>query len=120
MRCLVGLIRNGRYLTGDEIPPPEPRRMAPQIMVDRAPVVSPIDGSVIGSRRDVREHEKKHGVVEVGTDQSMLRPKAPYQPTGVKADIKDAMERVRAGKVEQPDLAPDPIDQLFQGESHGR
>ena len=27
-----------------------------------------IDGSIIGSRRDLREHEKKHNVRQVGND----------------------------------------------------
>lgn len=32
------------------------------------PFVSPIDGSVLSSNRDIREHEKKHNVVQVGND----------------------------------------------------
>jgi hypothetical protein len=30
--------------------------------------VSPIDGTVISSKREVREHEKKHNVIQVGND----------------------------------------------------
>ena len=112
MRRLVGMIRGGKYLTGAELPPPEPKRMAPQIMVDRAPVLSPVDGSIIGCRRDAKEHCIRNDVIEVGDDQSMTRPKAAYKPVGIKDDIKDAIEQVRAGKVE-PDPAPEPVDSMI-------
>ena len=38
------------------------------IVRDVDPFLSPIDGSVIGSRRDLREHEKRHNVRQVGND----------------------------------------------------
>lgn len=30
--------------------------------------VSPIDGTILSNKHDVREHEKKHGVVQIGND----------------------------------------------------
>ena len=38
------------------------------IVRDVDPFQSPMDGSIIGSRRDLREHEKKHNVRQVGND----------------------------------------------------
>ena len=40
----------------------------PQIMSDVQPFQSPIDRSWITSRPQVKEHEKKHNVVQVGND----------------------------------------------------
>jgi hypothetical protein len=38
------------------------------IIHDVDPFQSPIDGSIIGSRRDLREHEKRHNVRQLGND----------------------------------------------------
>ena len=38
------------------------------IIHDVEPFFSPIDGSIIGSRRDLREHEKRHSVRQLGND----------------------------------------------------
>ena len=40
------------------------------IIRDVDPFQSPIDGSIIGSRRDLREHEKRHNVRQLGNDWS--------------------------------------------------
>jgi hypothetical protein len=45
---------------------------SPQVMGDVQPFQSPIDKSWITSRPQVREHEKKHNVRQVGND---LKPK---------------------------------------------
>ena len=39
-----------------------------QVLSDVAPFVSPIDKSVISSRSHLREHEKRHGVRQLGND----------------------------------------------------
>jgi hypothetical protein len=44
------------------------RKTGINIIRDVDPFKSPIDGSIIGSRRDLREHEKKHNVRQVGND----------------------------------------------------
>lgn len=41
-----------------------------QIIKDIEPFKSPIDGSIISSRSQIRDHEKKHGVKQVGNDWS--------------------------------------------------
>ncbi len=43
-------------------------RKSIQIIKDIEPVKSPIDGTILGSRRDIREHEKRHGVRALGND----------------------------------------------------
>lgn len=45
------------------------------VMSDIAPFRSPIDGTEVSSRSQLREHERKHGVYQVGNDWS-----APEKP----------------------------------------
>ena len=51
------------------------------IIGDIEPIISPIDGSIIGSRSKYREHNEKHGVV-------------PYEEFGDKWFEKKAKERI--------------------------
>lgn len=46
-------------------------RVAPDIMPDITPYTSMIDGRLITSRSQHREHLKAHGMVEVGNDSSL-------------------------------------------------
>lgn len=39
-----------------------------QVLSDVEPFVSPIDRTVISSRSQIREHERVHGVRQVGND----------------------------------------------------
>ena len=50
----------------------EPRSDAPMIMGDIQPYVSQIDGSLIASRSQHREHLRAHGCVEVGNETAHL------------------------------------------------
>ena len=77
---------------------PVPRRgRSHQIMGDlKESFVSPVDGSVIGSKADRREHNKRNGVIDVGNDPAALRPKPPYEPHGLAEDIVRAMEEPRS------------------------
>lgn len=48
-------------------------------------VVSPVDGSLLTSRADVRAHNARHGVVDVGSDPAAApgrMPKARREPAG--------------------------------------
>lgn len=56
----------------------EPRPLAPEVMPDIAPYRSMIDGSIIKSRSQHREHLRAHGYQEVGNDSSLTR--APSIP----------------------------------------
>ena len=50
--------------------PQDKPRAGISIIRDVDPFQSPIDGSIIGSRRDLREHEKRHNVRQLGNDWS--------------------------------------------------
>lgn len=53
--------------TGKLIPKAEYHREQSlrMVMADIEPFVSPVDGSVIGSRSKLREHNKRHGVTDM-------------------------------------------------------
>ena len=97
MRRLIGVIRQGKYIRAEDLEPEPKRSPSFQIMTELKPFVSPVDGEVINSRADRREHNKRNGVVDVGNDPAVLRRKAQYQPQGVKQDIIRAMEERRNG-----------------------
>ena len=61
------------------------------------PFVSPVDGSVIGSRADRREHNRRNNVIDVGNDLAVTRSKTPFEPSGVGADIDRAMQELGHG-----------------------
>ena len=49
-----------------------------QVMPDIAdPFVSPVDGTTISSRRDLREHNIRNQVVDVGNDPAYRHPRNP-------------------------------------------
>mgnify|MGYP001605292131 CR=1 FL=1 len=56
----------------------EPRPVSPMVMGDIDPYQSMIDGSVIESRSEHREHLHRHGYQEVGDDSSLMK-----QHTGI-------------------------------------
>lgn len=57
------------FRDGKVVPKPEgERRVLVQVMKDETPGRSPIDGTWLTSRSHIREHEKRHNVVQVGTD----------------------------------------------------
>ena len=55
---------------------PKPAPMIIRDAYSDNPVVSPIDGSVIGSRAQLREHNARNEVVDVGNDSTIRHPKA--------------------------------------------
>ena len=55
-----------------------PKRPGLTVMPDiKEPVISPIDGSTLSSRSDVREHNIRNGVVDVGNDPAYKNPTKP-------------------------------------------
>ena len=57
------------------------RRIGLQLMPDIAEsFVSPVDGSVISSRSNLREHNRRNGVADVGNDAAFKHPKRPSTP----------------------------------------
>jgi hypothetical protein len=53
----------GKLIPKDEYVPKGASRH--EIMVDIEPFVSPVDGSFISSRSQLREHNKRHGVTNI-------------------------------------------------------
>lgn len=48
----------------------------PQVMRDQAPFTSPVTGETIDGRTQLRDHERRHGVQQVGTDIKGPEPRA--------------------------------------------
>jgi len=70
------------FLTGDISFFPAPvREITPgkeiNIIRDVEPFRSPVDRSVIGSRSQLREHNKRHGVIQVGNELNNAVPRTP-------------------------------------------
>lgn len=65
---------------------------APMVLSDVEPYRSIVDGSVIGGRRQHRDHLRAHGCVEIGNE--VIPRKGPQRPpeAEVVADIKRSME----------------------------
>lgn len=82
---------------------------APMLAVDIAPYRSMIDGSIVNSRSEEREHMRKHGVVhtdEIMPDVERNRKRMLESfKEGVKDDIADAILRVEQGQ--KPNIIPE-------------
>lgn len=64
---------------------------APMVIADVQPYQSVIDGSVIGGRRQHREHLRANGCVELGNEVVKRRPHGPVKGE-IAASVKRAME----------------------------
>ena len=75
---------------------PEPRADY-QVIGDIAPYRSQIDGRMITSRSQHREHLREHDCVEVGNDSSLQRQRGPIEsPPGLKELIaRQVYDRLR-------------------------
>ena len=83
----------GKVVPKEDAPPDPRERKAPvNLMGDIEPFVSPVDGKPVMSRAARREHNRRHGVVDIGNDQGVFKRKTPYEPRGVGEDIKRAFE----------------------------
>ena len=61
---------------------PTPKRPGLTVMPDiKDRVISPVDGSTLSSRADVREHNIRNSVVDVGNDPAYKNPTKPTRPT---------------------------------------
>ena len=55
-----------------------PKRPGLTVMPDiKDRVISPVDGTILSSRADVREHNIRNGVVDVGNDPAYKNPTKP-------------------------------------------
>ncbi len=96
--------RNGEWLEVD-LNAPRPKPRAPMIHVYES-FQSPIDDSVLRGPRDVANHEREHGVIQVGTEKT---PPRDTKPKNVKRDVAQAMKKLDDGskpvvKMTQEDL----------------
>ncbi len=88
----VFVYRDGKIIPKHEAAP-LPGRRSMNLMSDiKEPFVSPVDWTVISSRADRREHNKRNQCIDIGDDKAILRPKKPYEPKGVSDDIRRAIE----------------------------
>lgn len=62
-----------------------------QIVKDIEPFKSVVDGSIIGSRRDKREHMKVHGLIEVGNER-IGRARNSIDMPDVRRDLADSFQ----------------------------
>jgi hypothetical protein len=67
----------------------------PMIMPGIQAFRSPIDGTIIHSRTGLRDHEKRHNVIQVGNDKFPPRTEAAPMPRAGH-DIKRALETARS------------------------
>lgn len=66
MRYIV--VEGGDLIPRDEYFAGKATAHGPMVVNDIAPFISPIDRKVIGSRKHLRDHERAHGVRQVGND----------------------------------------------------
>jgi NAD-dependent SIR2 family protein deacetylase len=83
---------------------------APMVSADlQSPYVSPLDGTLICSRQQQREHMVKHGVVhfnEIAPDFERNRiHRAKQAVADIKSDLIDAVHKVDAGH--KPQIVPE-------------
>ncbi len=88
------------YEAGNE-PAPEVHHVMPDIGAYQ----SMVDGSMITSRSQHREHLKRHGLQEIGNEMKYLQPRADLRKTGVKEalvhSLQQAKEKHGARKIER-------------------
>lgn len=60
------VLRDGELVEKAKAEPRETKSI--HVISDVAPFISPIDRSLISSRSQVREHERIHGVRQIGND----------------------------------------------------
>ena len=65
------------YRNGALVEKARHRRTGVEIMPDIEPVISPVDGTILGSRSTIREHNRRNEVIDVGNDPSLWRGNPP-------------------------------------------
>ena len=76
---------------------PTRRRGRSMLVIDDAyqatPTLSPVDHTPIGSRAQLREHNRRNNVTDVGNDAAFAPgfKRKPYEPAGVVEDVQAAV-----------------------------
>ena len=85
----------GRLVPVEDYRRPEPT--APTVQIDayaRNPTVSPVDGRLLSSRADLREHNRALGVQDIGSDPAGRRPYTPpWDKSETTRAVRDALRR---------------------------
>ena len=88
---------NGSYRLVEKSARP-PRVDAPLFMPDIKTAVSPIDGTVLSSRSVRDEHNRRHGVVDVGGEPLNRSVQPPGSPGGVRHDIVESIRKLEQNR----------------------
>lgn len=78
---------------------------APMVMSDIEEYRSMIDGSMITSRKQHRDHLRAHGCIEVGNEKVGTDAPSHLAKNEIKTEIKTAIEQIEQGYVD-PELPP--------------
>lgn len=73
------VLRNGKLVEKKKA-----RAQVHEVQIDaysKNPTVSPVDGSLIASRADLRRHNSRNSVLDVGNDSSLLRREEAPMPS---------------------------------------
>ena len=65
------------------------------VMADMKEYQSPLDGSVVRSRKHHRDHMKRHDVIEVGNERIKPGLKKDYNPGNIRGDIQGAINDLK-------------------------
>ena len=87
------------------------RTGSPYVITDWRPdqaVVSPVDGSLLTSRADVREHNERNDCVDVGND-PICRPDRPPPKEPELEGVEEIVSGVLKG-----DIAPEPAERVSE------
>jgi hypothetical protein len=90
VRKVADYKRNFPTCCGEEMPMV---LCAPAVFDDMTPYRSPVDGSIINSRSDHRNHLKEHKLIEVGNEKLKPRANKPCEPEGIAKDIVRAINQ---------------------------
>ena len=85
---------------------PEPRRFGtgPTILMDTLPeTISPVDGSVISTRAERAEHNRRNQVMDLapGDLKHMERSRYPIEPSDARADLERWETRIDSAGFDQ-------------------
>lgn len=87
--------RDGKLVPKSEAPPhPLETRPSWQVMRGMEAFESPIDGRVINSRRELLDHNRHYGVIDVGNDKTVFERKKPTRLPSSAEQIKQLMGRL--------------------------
>jgi hypothetical protein len=101
---LVEIAPNRWRFVREQTPPARSDLPCPYIISDEMPSTEQVDGRFYTSKSTFRAVGKAHGLVEVGNEKLKPRQRLSQDPAyrrRRKQDLKDAVEKVRAGHYER-------------------